>query len=383
MRHRMKWMARTAAALLALAVCMPPQFVSAAGRAAGDGGNVPAGGSAWIGEAAGVPDGSGFTVGVKAHRAAGFGASPAEDVSVGTAAPLMPEPAADGLGRAYAWSWTEGAVAFQDGLCAAVPNGGQVVGEAGGPYNNFGNAVRDMSRMHVSYIDRYWQEPVLAEWDKTVLSGSEWGCFAGKTGLDYIRGHLGYRLFISGAEVSPGSSPDELGVSVGFRNAGFAPLYEDPEVALRLVDAGNRTVWFCRMDHGLSALSGGTRAGDVGTARATVPLEGLEDGTYRIFVDLGVGDAGGGRTPILLANGQDREPDLGYLVGTVTLSTYGAFQLPRTGGVGICPTVAVGGMLSVLSGLALASHGTGRPAPWNDGNGRKPGRRRAEAHRRR
>lgn len=102
MRHRMKWMARTAAALLALAVCMPPQFVSAAGRAASGGGNVPAGGSAWTVEDVGVPGGNGFTVGVKATRAAGSGASPAEDAPVGAAAPLAPAPAADGLGRAYA-----------------------------------------------------------------------------------------------------------------------------------------------------------------------------------------------------------------------------------------------------------------------------------------
>ena len=189
-----------------------------------------------------------------------------------------------------------------------------------------------------------------------------------------------YRLLIDRADVSPGPSSDGLGVSVDFRNAGFAPLYGDPDVTLRLVDGTGRAVRSCRMGHELASLSGGDHAGDVGTARATVSLKGLEDGTYGIFVDLA---AGGGRTPILLANGQDREPGLGYLVGTVTLSTYGLLVLPATGGTGTGRAMAAGWMLSVLSGLALASHGAGWPVLRNDGDGRGPGRRRAEARRRR
>lgn len=90
-------------------------------------------------------------------------------------------------------------LSYQDLVCRGVPNGGQVVED--NPYNDFENAVRDMGRMHVTYIDQYWQTTVLNKWNAVTLS-DKYGAWAGKTGLDYIRDHLGYRFVMSGISLS-------------------------------------------------------------------------------------------------------------------------------------------------------------------------------------
>lgn len=81
---------------------------------------------------------------------------------------------------------------FQENTCLSVPNGGEAVLD--NPYNDFENAVRDMSRMHVAYLNSAYDPVVLGKW-----AGTDMAVYGldGLSGLDYIERRLGYRLYVS------------------------------------------------------------------------------------------------------------------------------------------------------------------------------------------
>ena len=200
---------------------------------------------------------------------------------------------------------------FQEELCASVPNGGEVV--SGNTGYSFENAVERLAAMHITYLNWEYDREVLDQWAAVTVSGR--GCFDGLDGLSYIRCRLGYRLLIDKAEVSYKLFQKRLHVAVSFQNAGFAPLYVPPEVTLVLQKGEAGPVLSYPMDHNLLELSGGLNTDKIGVAQAGIPLEELEEGTYRLYLDLKDPASG---LPILLANKQDRE-ESGYFLGTVTL----------------------------------------------------------------
>ena len=202
-------------------------------------------------------------------------------------------------------------LAFQKKLCAGVPNGGEVITD--NPYNDFENAVRDLSAMHISYLNQDYDRAVFDKWAAATVSGR--GCFDGLDGLTYIRRHLGYRLLITQAVVSRKLFQQQADVTVSFRNEGFAPLYVSPELTLTVQKEESSWAAAYPVEHNLRELPGGQDTGKIGTARALFPLEGLTAGVYRLYLDLK--DPASGQ-PVLLANEQD-PADSGYFLGTVTI----------------------------------------------------------------
>lgn len=105
-------------------------------------------------------------------------------------------------------------LAFQENTCLSVPNGGEAVLD--NPYNDFENAVRDMSRMHVAYLNSAYDPAVLGKW-----AGTDMAAYGldGLSGLDYIERRLGYRLYVADS----GRYGDGVRY-VELRNAGFGSL---------------------------------------------------------------------------------------------------------------------------------------------------------------
>lgn len=103
---------------------------------------------------------------------------------------------------------------FQENTCLSVPNGGEAVLD--NPYNDFENAVRDMSRMHVAYLNGAYDPAVLGKW-----AGTDMAAYGldGLSGLDYIERRLGYRLYVSDF----GTYGDGVRY-VELRNAGFGGM---------------------------------------------------------------------------------------------------------------------------------------------------------------
>ena len=192
-----------------------------------------------------------------------------------------------------------------------MPMGGEVIVD--NPYNDFENALNDMKRMHVTYLNKDFDKNVLNKWAQYTVS--EEGCFYGMDGLSYMERHLGYRLLIADAALAYEFREDVLSVAVTMRNAGFAPLYRPVEARILLADSVTGAVYSCAAEHELKNLTGGNGALGLAAVCADIPLAGKTAGQYELYLDI-TDEASGER--ILLANEQEPE-EYGYLIGTVEL----------------------------------------------------------------
>ncbi len=201
---------------------------------------------------------------------------------------------------------------FQETLCQSVPNGGEVVQE--NPYNDLERAVEALEQMHITYLNCDYDAAVLQKWAAATVTRA--GCFQGMDGLSYIERRLGYRLFVSEVILEKPLWRRELQVTARLQNAGFAPLYAEPEVLLTLRDEAGALVGRYETEHDLCALTGGRDTEKTADIRALIPLQQLPKGTYRLFLDLR--DPATGET-IFFANTQERGPD-GYALGTLRIN---------------------------------------------------------------
>lgn len=199
---------------------------------------------------------------------------------------------------------------FQDELCANTPNGGEVV--TNNPFNDYENAVKDLSSMHVTYLNADYDKSVLEKWAKTMVDEQE-NC-DNVDGLTYIGQHLGYRLQIKSVSITQESFLEDLNIVVDFQNTGFAPLYSSPELILTL-QKGNKVVQTYLLEHNLQQLTGGNEKEKLESIQTDIPVENLQRGTYRLLLSLKDSTSG---KQILLANEQNPESN-GYLLGEVKI----------------------------------------------------------------
>lgn len=198
-------------------------------------------------------------------------------------------------------------LAFQEKLCRRTPNGGEVIVE--NVYNDFENARKDLSIMHVSYLNRDYDQTVLEKWKKETVK--EKGCFDGMDGLSYIKRHLGYRFFIADTSISRQFLKDCLSVKVTLKNVGFAPVYREPEIRVTICSEEESVTY--TIDKPLSRLAGGRDKEKLLTFDVRIPLKGLSEKEYLLYFSIVDPDTG---KYILLANEQEEEA-LGYLIGKV------------------------------------------------------------------
>lgn len=206
-------------------------------------------------------------------------------------------------------SWNrEEELEFQSELCRYVPNGGEVIIE--NPLNDFEEAVTTLRQMHVSYLNRDYDRAVLNKWAGSTVM--EEGCFYGMDGLTYIERHLGYRLHIVGADITYNFWKDRLTVSVGLKNTGFAPLYREYASWITIYDKETgEPVKYLWVTEDLKSLAGGLESEQVLFVEPTVNMNGLDTGTYEVY--LTIKDVASGRL-IELANEQELQ-EKGYCLG--------------------------------------------------------------------
>ncbi len=202
-------------------------------------------------------------------------------------------------------------LAFQNELCKVVPNGGEVIVE--NPVNDFENAIADMTTMHVSYLNRDYDQAVLDKWAETIIT--EEGCFNGMDGLTYVERHLGYRLLIHGTDMDYDLYKDKLVLEVTLQNVGFAPLYRKPELYAVISNAEGTLVRTYPIDADVRVLTGGNQAEQLLPVQAVIELSGYEAGEYNVYFY--IQDPASGKR-ILLANEQEEET-LGYKVGHLNI----------------------------------------------------------------
>lgn len=122
---------------------------------------------------------------------------------------------------------------YQNILCQYVPNGGEAV--LPNPLNDFENAVKDLSRMHVSYLNADYDEKVLSKWKNYPITDTsplnENHLFTNQTGYDFIQSHLGYRFVLNSSTFVEETNT----LNIKIKNTGFASCYRklDFEIIFR------------------------------------------------------------------------------------------------------------------------------------------------------
>ena len=220
----------------------------------------------------------------------------------------------------YTDAWRrEDELAFQNEVCRYVPNGGEVIID--NEYNDFDNAVKDLSQMHVSYLNSAYDGSVLNKWKETIVNQPQTntdGIFDGMNGYDYIGRHLGYRYVLRDSSVQFHPLKDQTAtLTVDVENVGFSNCYRPLEVTVQIIcDRTGQCVRTIAVDTDPRLWNSGE------TTEFTVPIDvrGLDEhedtDTYTLY--LSCTDPALDRS-ILFANTQ--EPTAyGYSLGQLTVS---------------------------------------------------------------
>lgn len=193
---------------------------------------------------------------------------------------------------------------FQNKLCSAVPNGGEVV------YNNnlsvFENAVLSLKTMHISYLNADYDSRVFEIWKNSVWREKD--AFYGCDGYSYVKAHLGYRYVIDGFKLKKlGFIKPCYALHLTIKNSGFSSALKELDTSVVIINekTGECTPVFFNAD--LKSLS----AGDKKTFTAKLSVKDLKCGSYLIYFS--VKDKITGQT-IFLGNKNEITKN-GYLLG--------------------------------------------------------------------
>lgn len=167
-------------------------------------------------------------------------------------------------------------IAFQDRLCQTVPNGGEVIID--NPYNDLENAVADLSRMHVSYLNSAYHPAVIQKWKESVHHSQD--CYDGMSGFDYISLRLGYRYVLRTSELSETEDSGFL-LSFGIENVGFAPSYRPFDFTLTLLSEEDHTPY----ETALSVQSGEIASGGTTVFQQPLDIGSYPAGNYRLYLN--------------------------------------------------------------------------------------------------
>lgn len=200
---------------------------------------------------------------------------------------------------------------FQRELCRTVPNGGEVIHD--NVLNDLKNAVKELSAMHVTYLNMDYDENVMEKWKGTRVA--EEGCFDGMDGYSYIERHLGYRLLIHDVCLKPSRDKKNMYAAVNLKNVGFAPLYRMPEIKLILYSEDEGQLPPMEMSCAVEQLVGGEEKEALQMAGVKIAVDELKRGKYEVYFR--VEDPDTGRS-ILMAN-EEEEEAYGYQIGTIVV----------------------------------------------------------------
>lgn len=189
---------------------------------------------------------------------------------------------------------------FQSALCQYVPNGGEVTVD--NPYNDLDNAVRDLRKMHVSYLNIAHDAAVINKWKGTVYKGDD--IFSNCTGFDYINAHLGYRYVLKESSVEFHQLDNaNAKLYLTIENTGFAPAYRQFDVTLTATRENDQKVF--TIDQTIDNRKiGGT---DTVTFQTDLDVRSMGKGTYSISLQMT--DPSTGQT-IHFANSGSEDKDL-------------------------------------------------------------------------
>lgn len=210
----------------------------------------------------------------------------------------------------------EAELSFQNELCRTVPNGGEAVSD--NTFNDGKNAVEDLRKMHVSYLNKMHDEAVIDKWKNTVWE-EEGSVYNGCSVYEYITDHMGARFVLKGCTLSykPYQKGDATG-TVTIENIGFGNLYQPKRFFLTLINSETgKTIPLLdsQKDTILPPVQQWNSGEEITLSFHFSPFD-LEDGDYVLTAVLKEADM---EEVISFANDSFREDLNGYQLGTITI----------------------------------------------------------------
>lgn len=200
---------------------------------------------------------------------------------------------------------------FQNSLCNYVPNGGEVV--IPNPRNDFSPAVKDLSDMHVSYLNSEYDKDVLSKWQAKTYTGE--GPYQGMNGLDYISRHLGYRYVLRSSKC-PSVLPWEktASLSVTLENVGFSSCYRPFDISITLEETTTGQTEQLSVTADTRLLIPGE------SIQLAIPFEIRSYATGTYDVRLKITDPAS-NSPVFLAN-EGEQDENGYFIGQLKFGIF-------------------------------------------------------------
>ena len=202
-------------------------------------------------------------------------------------------------------------IEFQNALCDYVPNGGEVVID--NPFNDFPSAAADLAAMHVSYLNRSYDQAVFSKWSESVYTGDS--PFDGMSGYDYISRHLGYRYVLRSSSFrSTASCGKTAWLSLVLENVGFSSCYRSFDVSLILKDTLQPAEYVLPVQTDTRLLSSGEEV------QLDIPLDirSYATGSYDVFLKISDPVSG---CEIFLANESDSDR-ADFFVGSLEIKKF-------------------------------------------------------------
>ncbi|MCM1131798.1 MAG: DUF4832 domain-containing protein [Anaeroplasma bactoclasticum] len=88
-------------------------------------------------------------------------------------------------------------------------------------YNELNNAVEEMYKLHLSYLNLRWNDQVVKRWQEKKYTGSD-PLYKSSTEFDYIKNHLGYRFVLENLIYN--EDDNKLNLKLKVTNVGFGNL---------------------------------------------------------------------------------------------------------------------------------------------------------------
>lgn len=202
---------------------------------------------------------------------------------------------------------------FQNDLCSYFPNGGEVIID--NPYNDGSNATDDFSKMHITYLNKMYDENVLNKWKAEIYNGDD--IFNGVSVYDYMLSHLGYRYVLKDSFINYETFAKNADLNITIENKGFAPAYRKFDAKIKAYDSDGNSVISCIVkafnyqDEKVSLPAGGSA--DI---TCSIDIGNLLPGEYDFYLE--ITDSGCDDT-IYLAN-TNEFTQKGYFIGNLNVS---------------------------------------------------------------
>ena len=200
---------------------------------------------------------------------------------------------------------------FQNQLCRYAPNGGEVISNS--VYTDLDNAIRNLTRMHISYLNDAYDPAAINKWKTSVYTGED--CFNGMSGYEYIKEHLGYRYVLRDSSLQFDTWKDEgANLSFSLENVGFASALREFSITVTWENVQTMENGELPVPADIRYLSGG----ETETYGLQIPIRDYEPGEYRFY--LMVTDPATG-AQIQFACEED-PGNYGYLLGSIVVDRY-------------------------------------------------------------